>query len=371
MTTQCFVEALLSHVANDLQVVQTNNVDTWRYPMKPTELFRRRVYDGILSLAAKSGFVRRNSLHAITARFASAIEQTQDLQWLYENLADEYSQQCLIDVLRFKILGNRHVKLPRNTRSFWDLRKIVETTYLKEHQTSLVPPHWELNRYGLHDAGYAVTLECLPLNVITTFGFEQYAYRHSPVVVEAANGGCVVDAGGCWGDTALYFAERVGDQGAVLCFEFVPQNLSILYKNIARNPLLAPRIKVIEHPAWFQSGISLNFVNLGPSTALTEKRHEGGISIKTMSIDDVIKDNNLHGVDFIKMDVEGAELESLQGAINTISCYRPKLAIAVYHRPDDIVRIPRFIDSLDLSYKFYLDHFTIYGEETVLFAIAA
>ncbi|MBK8611207.1 MAG: FkbM family methyltransferase [Chitinophagaceae bacterium] len=73
-------------------------------------------------------------------------------------------------------------------------------------------------------------------------------------------------------------------------------------------------------------------------------------------------------VDFIKMDIEGAELNAIMGAKGTLVKYRPKLAIAIYHSLSDFYTIAEFIKSLDLGYKFYLQHTTIHAEETVLFA---
>ncbi|SFU68912.1 FkbM family methyltransferase [Nitrosospira multiformis] len=69
------------------------------------------------------------------------------------------------------------------------------------------------------------------------------------------------------------------------------------------------------------------------------------------------------------MDIEGAELNALKGAEDTILRCRPKLAISLYHSIDDFKTIPRYLNSPGLSYKYYLDHHTIYENETVLFAI--
>jgi hypothetical protein len=68
------------------------------------------------------------------------------------------------------------------------------------------------------------------------------------------------------------------------------------------------------------------------------------------------------------MDIEGAELAALKGAEAAIRKHRPKLAISVYHRPDDFQAIPRYLESLNLGYRYYLDHHTLYQNETVLFA---
>ena len=68
------------------------------------------------------------------------------------------------------------------------------------------------------------------------------------------------------------------------------------------------------------------------------------------------------------MDIEGSELNALRGAEKTIKKFRPKLAISLYHRQDDFITIPEYLNNLNVGYNFYLDHFTIHHEETVLFA---
>lgn len=93
--------------------------------------------------------------------------------------------------------------------------------------------------------------------------------------------------------------------------------------------------------------------------------------VSTLSIDAFVDQEKLDKLDLIKMDIECAELPSLRGAVNAIRRFKPKLAISVYHNPRDLIEIPFFIRSLNekfgLNYKMFLDHFTIHGEETVLF----
>ena len=57
-------------------------------------------------------------------------------------------------------------------------------------------------------------------------------------------------------------------------------------------------------------------------------------------------DNKLNGrkATYIKMDVEGSELESLKGSSKTIRKYRPRLAISLYHKPEDVFEIPVFLE---------------------------
>jgi len=111
----------------------------------------------------------------------------------------------------------------------------------------------------------------------------------------------------------------------------------------------------------------VSYCENGSGSRLTPGR-KSEHAVQTISVDDFVKQRALKRVDFVKMDVEGAELKVLKGAEKTIRRFRPKLAIALYHRIDDFITIPRYVKSLALDYEFHLDHFTIHEEETVLFA---
>ena len=88
-----------------------------------------------------------------------------------------------------------------------------------------------------------------------------------------------------------------------------------------------------------------------------------------MSIDDLVIKKKLSKVDFIKMDIEGAEVPALNGAINTIKKYKPKLAICAYHKRDDLITITNLILKINPKYKLYFDYYTDIGWEAVLYAI--
>ena len=94
---------------------------------------------------------------------------------------------------------------------------------------------------------------------------------------------------------------------------------------------------------------------------------DGSTVIETRTIDSSV--DSRERITFIKMDVEGAELQSLMGAQNTIQRYRPKLAICIYHKREDMTQIPLYIKSLIPDYKLYVRHYSNNVNETVLYAV--
>jgi FkbM family methyltransferase len=180
----------------------------------------------------------------------------------------------------------------------------------------------------------------------------------------------VLDGGGCWGDTALYFADAVGAEGKVYCFEFEEANLRRLEANLARNPELACRVQVVRRPMWSTPGQELRYDPMGPGTTVKPEGSPTARSVLTQSIDGLVREEGLAAVDFIKMDIEGAEMEALRGAEQTLRTFKPDLALSIYHSLEDYHRLAYFLEGLGLGYRFYLRHLTVHLEETVLFASA-
>src|SRR5258707_15414601 len=148
----------------------------------------------------------------------------------------------------------------------------------------------------------------------------------------------------------------------------MPSNIGILQQNLAFNADLGAKTRVIQRALWSRSGEKFVFNDMGPGSHPTADG--AGVDVETQTVDDFVSENSVERIDFIKMDIEGAEPEALVGAERTIRKYRPQLAISVYHDPRHFASIPRWIVGLDLGYRLYLDHFTIHEEETVLFARA-
>ena len=83
------------------------------------------------------------------------------------------------------------------------------------------------------------------------------------------------------------------------------------------------------------------------------------------SIDHVL---NGERATFIKMDIEGSEYQALLGAEQTIKKYHPRLAISLYHKPEDVLEIPYLIHKMNPDYRFIIRHYASNMTETVLYA---
>ena len=183
----------------------------------------------------------------------------------------------------------------------------------------------------------------------------QYFDVFSPVDDEV-----IIDAGAYDGTTALQFLEwGKGKVKYVYSFEFDPENAAKCEENLKP---YADKITLIKKGTWDKDEVLHANASGGAGSSI---RSEGSKSVYLTAIDNVVKDEH---VTFIKMDVEGAELKSLMGARSTIINNHPRLAICVYHKPEDLYEIPGYILSLVPEYKFLLRHYCSREYETVLYA---
>ena len=92
---------------------------------------------------------------------------------------------------------------------------------------------------------------------------------------------------------------------------------------------------------------------------------DGAVEIQV----DLLDNMEIHEPTFIKMDIEGAEIQAIQGARETIARAHPRLAICVYHNVGDFYRIPQMVLGIREDYDIYLRHYTETIYETVMFFI--
>jgi len=326
-------------------------------------------------VAGRAGFSHRHFDPGLAAeRLKRMLVGSEGLQTTYTLLADEHSQRALIDLLKLRVLGPFHAPLPITPERFRAWQARVERELRTQSATFEVSDPWfsPLSLYRVPvDGGEAVVLHDHSVDIVSVFQLGQYSYAQGPHRVGVEPGDTVLDVGGCWGDTALYFASLVGPTGKVYTFEFDPESLEILRANLSLNPTLATRIEVVERALWDRSGEMLRFVQAGRCTSILDgDSRAGDLRASTITLDDFVRQAGIDRLGFVKMDVEGAELKVLRGGRESLNSLAPKLAIAAYHNDDDLVRIPAEISSLEVDYRFYLRTFSPVEEETVLFADA-
>ena len=171
-----------------------------------------------------------------------------------------------------------------------------------------------------------------------------------------------VDAG-CYAlETSLELRKRCKRVKKVYAFEPDPKNHEVCLHN--KEKYHFPEVELLPYGTWSEN-TELRFS--GYHTEGSCVREGGNIVVPVRAIDNVVDPNER--VTFIKMDVEGSELESLKGARQTIQRDKPKLAICIYHKPEDMTEIPLYIKSLVPEYKFYVRHYSNAETETVLYAV--
>lgn len=166
-----------------------------------------------------------------------------------------------------------------------------------------------------------------------------------------------VDGGGFVGDTSLNFIKNYPNFNKIYLFE--PE-----FKHFEKAKANLKGFEV----EFFQKGLGerdeiLRFSSSGATSKLDEN---GALCVEITSIDEAVNGR----VDFIKMDIEGAEISALKGAAKTIKAYTPTLAICAYHKSTDFWEIAEFILSLNADYKLYFRHYTTSAVESVLYFVA-
>ena len=169
-----------------------------------------------------------------------------------------------------------------------------------------------------------------------------------------------VDAGAYIGDTIERFLKFCGG-GYKTIYAIEPNAQNFEKLKITTSEYA--NIVLINKGVW-SSATTLQFNDGSTWGASIEKN--GSSSIETITIDELTANDV---VTLIKMDVEGSELQALKGAAETIKRNKPRLAICIYNKLDDILTIPGYILSLVPEYKLYIRHYSQIASETVLYAV--
>ncbi len=175
-----------------------------------------------------------------------------------------------------------------------------------------------------------------------------------------------VDCGAYIGDTAEELIRRDPAFSRIVAIEADAQNFDHLMKWLATlDAPVASRITALNIAVGAKRD-RLRFRASGNDGARLAT--DGNVVVECIPIDDLAP---VAEPTFIKMDIEGFELEALQGARRSIQTHRPILSICAYHKQDDLWRIPLFVHTMVEDYRCFLRSHDVDGKELVCYAVPA
>lgn len=228
--------------------------------------------------------------------------------------------------------------LESNHETILELRNALSDDASKEQLDAFI----NQRKYG----HYRKSFSCAP----------QYFERE---IISPVHDEVFIDCGAFDGDTIKQFAEFCNNEyKRIIAYEADEYN----YKK------MKTELDGMHDVIFFNNGVSdkAETVYFSNDGRMSSHISDTGVKVEMVSIDQTIGDEN---VTFIKMDIEGSELKALMGAEKTILRCRPRLAICVYHRLEDILTIPQYIQSLDSSYMLYFRNYHSQSIEAVIYAI--
>ncbi|KZR70343.1 hypothetical protein PMIT1303_00004 [Prochlorococcus sp. MIT 1303] len=296
-----------------------------------------------------------------------------ELFQVFRMLSDEYSKELFFSYLCYRMVGHTAVKIS----SDWEKRIAATTSFNQVAQNSKTESVLnmldyngnKLNHYDFIWESTRYLIDCINLTHI--LGMGQYYYDRNNIRIAPETGDYIIDGGAFLGDTACIFSNSVGEKGKVYAFDPLDGHCDVIRHNFNQLD--------IDNCVLFQYGLS-NTTNIEDLAALPKIRidqcapgfslaNNPKISLPLVSLDHLLAKGDIERIDFIKLDIEGSELNALKGATEVIQKFKPKLAISLYHKPNDLHEIPLYISSNFSFYSLYIDHYTIHQEELVLYCM--
>lgn len=284
-------------------------------------------------------------------------------------LADDLSRLLFDMSLVLRMTSHRQFYFPRI--DFEDLATVVK---IEPFDMDGLPRDYlgsPLRIYDLILNGYepyAMNLRVIGNEMLVDYlnNYRQYLITRNGTNVSPRNGDVVLDCGACIGDFSVLSAAMVGEHGQVHAFDPIPLHNRYCKLQALLNPALA-------HTMHFNTLAVGARSSAAKQAALNCDQIDPGHRVDTNSFDFVSLDDyakkHLQRVDFVKMDIEGAEMDALAGAEDVICTFKPRLAISGYHRPSDLWEIPQKIMSFNPGYKLTFGHHSPVQWESVFYAV--
>jgi FkbM family methyltransferase len=184
--------------------------------------------------------------------------------------------------------------------------------------------------------------------IVEDFNYYQHCYK-------VKSDDVVIDAGANCGHLSIFFSKIVGQYGMVFAFEPDKFNIERITNNMHLNPDLSDNIIIEDLLLWNKNEL-IDFYEAGTvgSSAVWMPDNAHCVKKQAVTIDYWVSNNKIQKLDFIKMDIEGAEIEALEGCVDTINNLKPNFAIASYHYVDGeqtYIKLEKFFKKMNYPYK--------------------
>lgn len=154
----------------------------------------------------------------------------------------------------------------------------------------------------------------------------------------------IVDLGAYIGDSALSYIENYGKYKKIYCYEISQESITKMQQKLSSYENITIRNVAVgaeEGTMYFKKGA------FDSSNQVSDS---GDIPVPVVTLDQDIQEP----ITLIKMDIEGSELNAIEGAVEHIRKDRPKLAVCTYHNNHHIWEIPRRLKEINPDYKLYM-----------------
>ncbi|URZ18164.1 FkbM family methyltransferase [Clostridium felsineum] len=343
------------HVNKYKESFKKESTDSWKFINKINDKVLKKA--GCLIVNAptvnKFEFSIHNKWRTI-GNLYHIIDKREELDKIYNMLADKESKEFFDWLISYRISYALVGNLAKKIYPF--SKEMVKLVDKKSNN--------KITKQGKDYKVKNFSIESKKHSMIETWVEEMYLLKGK---CEPSENDVVISGGAFLGETAVWFADKVGNKGKVYSFEPSKDNCKVVQNNIDKNNLNSI-ISVVNKGLWNKTD-KIYYTDMGnnsPGSFLNEDA--GDYSVDVISIDDFVNDKKIDVVNFIKLDIEGGELKTLEGAINTITKFKPKLAISLYHNANDIIEIPLFVKKIVDDYKIYLVQNSSAWGDTILFA---
>lgn len=221
----------------------------------------------------------------------------------YNLLSDDLSKKTFIDVLKYRLANTDGILPPVFTEKKKELEEIFNNgkyTAVKLYSARI----WEKEAlFNLHFLNRNLEFYSTVFLIFCNLYLKQYEYHQNGVSIAIQPGDYVIDGGGFMGETALVFADDVGEDGRIFSFECSSNNSQKFEMNIDLNLRLKNRIQVIERALWNNSNNILHLTEQGGGAFCSTETSSETVQVQTIAIDDFMAENNIPKLDLIKLDI--------------------------------------------------------------------